>query len=130
MKEEELLVFKYGTADTEGFITWIGNVWLWSQGKKNWGSKLNCVENISCPKCNGTGLGEQAMHTTVDGKIISELEEMQISGLLNFLKNADIKKSPSSFIVKAAADFVRRRNSKTVSGFLYSGGNGFNYFCI
>lgn len=94
LTEEELLVFKYGTADTEGFITWIGNVWLWSQGKKNWGSKLNCVENISCPKCNGTGLGEQAMHTTVDGKIISELEEMQISGLLNFLKNADIKKSP------------------------------------
>ena len=72
LTEEELLVFKYGTADTEGFITWIGNVWLWSQGKKNWGSKLNCVENISCPKCNGTGLGEQAMHTTVDGKIISD----------------------------------------------------------
>ncbi|MCI8826394.1 MAG: ATP-binding cassette domain-containing protein [Lachnospiraceae bacterium] len=94
LSEDELLIFKYGNADTEGFITWIGNEWSWSQGKKNWGSKLNCVESISCPKCNGTGLGEQALHTTISGKNISELEEMYISRLLDFLKNADIKKSP------------------------------------
>lgn len=94
LSEDELLIFKYGNANTEGFITWIGNEWSWSQGKKNWGSKLNCVESISCPKCNGTGLGEQALHTTISGKNISELEEMYISRLLDFLKNADIKKSP------------------------------------
>ena len=94
LSEEELLIFKYGNAGTEGFFSWLGNVWLWSQGKKNWGSRLNCVENISCPKCNGTGLGEQALHTTIGGKTISELEEMYISALLDFLRNADIKKSP------------------------------------
>ena len=94
LSEEELMTFKYGNANTEGFITWLGNVWSWSEGKKNWGSRLDCVENLPCPKCNGTGLGEQASHTTIGGKTISELEEMYISELLEFLRSADIKKSP------------------------------------
>lgn len=94
LNEEELLTFKYGNAAAEGFITWIGNVWLCSQGKNNWGSKLNCVKSISCPKCNGTGLGEQALHTEIGGKTISELEKMYISELLDFLKSTNIKKSP------------------------------------
>ena len=33
LSEDELLIFKYGNANTEGFITWIGNEWSWSQGK-------------------------------------------------------------------------------------------------
>lgn len=94
LSEEELMIFKYGNAEAEGFVTWLGNVWAWSQGKKNWGARLDCVENLPCPKCNGTGLGEQASHTTVGGKTITELEESYISELLEFLKNADIKRSP------------------------------------
>ncbi len=31
-----------------------------------------------CPKCLGTGLGEQATHTTFHGKTITELENMYI----------------------------------------------------
>ncbi len=94
LSEEEQMLFRYGSAEAEGFVTWLGNVWVWSQGKKNWGSRLDCVENLPCPKCNGTGLGEQASHTTVGGKTITRLEEMYIDELLAFLKHADIKKSP------------------------------------
>lgn len=94
LSEEELMTFKYGSVNSKGFITWLGDVWSWSQGKKNWGARLNCVENRPCPKCNGTGLGAQAAHTTIFGKTIIELEEMYISDLLGFLKTADINKSP------------------------------------
>lgn len=94
LSEEELMVFKYGSAKTEGLVAWTANAYAWSTGKKNWISRLTCVENIPCPKCNGTGLGEQALHTTISGKTISELEEMYISELLAFLKASNIKKSP------------------------------------
>ena len=94
LSEEELMAFKYGSAGTEGLVSWVANAYAWSTGKKNWISKLTCVENLPCRKCNGTGLGEQALHTTVDGKTISELEELYISELLTFLKTADIKESP------------------------------------
>lgn len=40
-----------------------------------------------CPKCKGTGLGVQGMHTTISGKNITELENMYISDLLQFMEN-------------------------------------------
>lgn len=94
LSEEELMTFKFGNAHTEGFVTWLCNVWAWSQGKKNWGARLKGIENLPCPKCSGSGLGEQAFHTTVGGKTITQLEEMYIDELLSFLRKADLKKSP------------------------------------
>lgn len=49
-----------------------------------------------CPKCNGTGLGEQAMYTTISDRTITDLENMYIHVLNEFLrleKNA-FKASP------------------------------------
>ncbi|RCX23767.1 excinuclease ABC A subunit [Fontibacillus phaseoli] len=46
-----------------------------------WGIK---VASVTCPKCNGTGLGEKAIHTTISGKTITEFENMYIGELLIF----------------------------------------------
>lgn len=40
-----------------------------------------------CPNCNGTGLGNQASHTTIRGKTISDLENMYISDLCAFFES-------------------------------------------
>lgn len=39
-----------------------------------------------CPKCNGIGLGEQAMYTTIADRNITDLENMYIHDLNEFLK--------------------------------------------
>lgn len=39
-----------------------------------------------CPKCNGTGLGEQAMYTTIAHRNITDLENMYIHDLSEFLR--------------------------------------------
>lgn len=45
------------------------------------------AQEISCPKCNGSGLGEMAAHTTIGGKTITELENMYIRELRDFFIN-------------------------------------------
>lgn len=49
-------------------------------------SKAYAEEGV-CPRCQGTGLGEQAGHTTIDGKTITELEHMEIRELLAFMEH-------------------------------------------
>ncbi|MGO4345647.1 hypothetical protein AB4Z45_09155 [Paenibacillus sp. MCAF9] len=44
------------------------------------------ADSIPCPKCKGTGLGLQAIHTTIGKKTIKELEDMYINELLAFLQ--------------------------------------------
>jgi len=89
LSEEELQKFKYGGNGTKhfnGLIPWLIHFYRWSIGKNNWGSKLTCVHQVPCPKCNGSGLGEQAAHTTINGKTITQLENMYIRDLNDFLK--------------------------------------------
>lgn len=43
--------------------------------------------NTICPRCGGTGLGELASHTNIGGKTITELEQMYIRDLHDFLYN-------------------------------------------
>ncbi|WP_202903155.1 ATP-binding cassette domain-containing protein [Paenibacillus gorillae] len=49
-----------------------------------WGIK---AAHVICPKCKGSGLGAQAIHTTLSGKTITELENMYIDELLDFFIN-------------------------------------------
>lgn len=93
--DEEFHKFKYGgfafrhrgkPMTTEGVINWLIHAYKWSMSKENWISKLTYVGYVPCPKCNGSGLGEQATHTTINGKTITELENMYISDLCLFLK--------------------------------------------
>ncbi len=52
------------------------------------------MNKVSCPKCGGTGLGEQASHTTIGGKTISELENMYVKDLWCLLNTMNVKRSP------------------------------------
>ncbi len=87
LTQEQLLLFKYGGNNFDGLIPWLINAFRWSIGKHNWISQLTCVKQVPCPKCGGTGIGEQASHTTVCGKTITELESLYISDLLALLKS-------------------------------------------
>jgi excinuclease ABC A subunit len=94
--EEEFNKFKYGGFSfthrgkqmiTEGVIYWTINFYKWSLQRKygSGGKHLTCVHHVDCPKCGGTGLGEQATHTTVNGKTIAQLENMYIRDLYEYL---------------------------------------------
>lgn len=48
------------------------------------------AEEVVCPKCSGSGLGEMAAHTTVGGKTFSEFENMYISELKDVLDGLEI----------------------------------------
>lgn len=93
-RTELLLLFKYGCRKS-GFV---GAVIFFHDMQKHvtskhirhnkedkeidlWGVK---AASVTCPKCNGTGLGEQAIHTTIAGKTITELENMYIDELFMF----------------------------------------------
>lgn len=94
LTEEQLILFKYGNGNFYGIVWWLTNAFRWSQGKNNWISKLTCVKYMPCPKCNGTGLGVHASHTTVFGKTFPELENMYINDLNTFLKEHSDGKNP------------------------------------
>ncbi len=94
LTEDQLMLFKYGGENFMGVLPWITHVYRWSLDKNNWISKITCVRQTPCPKCGGTGLGEQASSTTFCGKTITELEDMYISDLLMLLKSYNGRRSP------------------------------------
>lgn len=97
LSDDLLLLFKYGCRKS-GFV---GAVVFFHDMQKHWTSKnvrhnsadkeINLwgikAVSITCPKCKGSGLGEQAIHTTIAGKTITELENMYIDELLLFLQS-------------------------------------------
>ena len=99
LTEEQFIALKYGSPKTK-----FKGVNSYAPTEDNTFEKLNNTKKISerqklftfsqayaeesiCPKCKGTGLGIQGMYTTINGKNISELENMYINELLEFLEN-------------------------------------------
>ncbi|WP_442600547.1 ATP-binding cassette domain-containing protein [Paenibacillus sp. KN14-4R] len=108
LSDEQLLLFKYGCRKS-GFV---GAVVFFHDMQKHmssknsrrnkedkeinlWGIRTNA---ITCPKCNGMGLGKQAIHTTISGKTITELENMYIDELLLFFNKERDKLPGKNFI--------------------------------
>lgn len=94
LTEEEWELFKYGDGMEHGYcgvVPWVRDCYRWSQGKVNgnWISKLTCVKMRTCPKCNGSGIGVQAAHTTFGGKTLQEMQNMYIDELRDFLTALD-----------------------------------------
>lgn len=102
LTEEQLSALKYGDGGKTifpGFIPWIMNVINGASGRLRY--LLNEEGSLSltrCPKCGGTALGEQAMHTTIGGKTINELENMCIKDLADFLRLEKSKLSRANLI--------------------------------
>ncbi len=98
LKDDELFALKYGDYGKSsfiGFIPWITEV---TNGAFSATGRLEqmlmeagYMEKGKCPKCQGMGLGEEAIHTTIGGKTISELEQMYIKDLYEFLRKLDTK---------------------------------------
>ncbi|MCL2285134.1 MAG: ATP-binding cassette domain-containing protein, partial [Firmicutes bacterium] len=92
--EEDLTKYKYGTADFDGVVPFITRLYKHFNLKPGQSFtrkgqtfvEFDSVCVFPCPKCNGSGLGEQATHTTINGKTITELENMYISDLFEHLK--------------------------------------------
>ncbi len=103
LTEEQLNALKYGDGKSSfmGFIPWIFHITngaFSSDGRLGYLLReAGYLQTITCPKCKGTGLGEQAMQTTVGGKTISELEGMNIKDLYLFLKDYSSNK-PSEML--------------------------------
>lgn len=96
LSEDEFTLFKYGDggsfAGSTGFmgvIPWLMESYKYhmGRGKSNWITELPYVGFKPCPKCHGAGLGTHALHTTIGGKTITEIEDMYINDIYEFLKN-------------------------------------------
>jgi excinuclease ABC A subunit len=93
LSQEQLHALKYGDngkTSFMGFIPWIlqiTNGVFNSEGRLEFLlTEAGYMQKMTCPKCKGTGLGYQAMHTTVGGRTIYQLENMNIKELYLFLK--------------------------------------------
>lgn len=101
LSSEQLLLLKYGDQGQSkfpGIIPWIT---MLANGVLSTSGRLASIladhgmmTRRICPKCLGTGLGEQAAHTTFHGKTITELENMYIRDLYDFFSGCDDSKNP------------------------------------
>lgn len=93
LSEEQIFKLKYGDGGQSEFCGYIPLVMMIANKVFSTSGRLEALltdagmlhEKV-CQKCKGTGLGEQAAHTTFGGKTISELEDMYVSELLTFFK--------------------------------------------
>lgn len=88
LDDDQWMLFKYGDGRERGYmgiIPWLIQAYSWSKDKDNWISKLTYINTCTCPKCEGTGLGVEASHTRFGGKTITELQDMYIDELRDFL---------------------------------------------
>lgn len=90
LTEEQFHCLKYGDGGKTifpGFIPWIMKVTNGQSGRLRYLlTQDGSLSFESCPKCGGTGIGQQAIHTTVGGKTIVDFENMHIKDLYDFLK--------------------------------------------
>ncbi len=101
LSPEQLMLLKYGDhgqSKFPGIIPWIT---MLVNGALSTSGRLahiltdeGMMDRRVCPKCLGTGLGEQAAHTTFHGKTITELENMYIRDLYDFFAAWDDDGNP------------------------------------
>lgn len=101
LSPEQLMLLKYGDHGQSrfpGIIPWIT---MLVNGALSTSGRLASIlkdegmmTQHTCPKCLGTGLGEQAAHTTFHGKTITELENMYIRDLYDFFSDCDDNQNP------------------------------------
>jgi len=88
-----------GKTKFPGFVPWIMQIMNSPGGRLKY--LLTQDGDLSlekCPKCSGTGIGEQAINTTVGGKTITELENMYITELYDFLYSQKDKLSSANLV--------------------------------
>lgn len=101
LSPEQLKLLKYGDGSRSKFPGMIPWITMLTNGSISTSGRLASIltnEGMMarrvCPKCLGTGLGEQAAHTTFHGKTITELENMYIRDLYDFFSDCDDDRNP------------------------------------
>lgn len=101
LTEEQIDLLKYGDGGKSKFYGFISLITMLTNGSASTSGRpayllrnAGMIEERKCTKCGGTGLGEQAAHTTFCGRTINDLENMYISDLLDFLKENYDEKNP------------------------------------
>ena len=91
LTEKQMQILKYGDGHKTfmGYIPWIYEIIngaFSTSGRLAYLlTKSGHMQITTCPKCLGSCLGEQAAHTTVNGKTITQLENMYIGDLHEYL---------------------------------------------
>lgn len=102
LTEEQFRYLKYGDGGKTsfpGFVPWIMQVINEPSSRLRYLlTEDGALSYDKCPKCGGTGIGQQAMHTTIGGKTISDLEDMYIKDLYDFLKVEKNKLSGTNLV--------------------------------
>lgn len=96
LSEEDYEELMYGSGPHyQGLAIWIRNIYAWaSTASDTWAKKIDCVDKVSCKRCEGTGLGREVAHTRIGGKTITELEGMYLEDLYQFLQELPGEKTP------------------------------------
>lgn len=91
------------------------------------------MNNVPCPKCNGTRLKKEALHFKIDDKNIAELANLDIASLHNFFVNIENRlnekqqliakevlkeiRSRLGFLLEVGLDYLSlNRSSRSLSG--------------
>ena len=100
LNEEQLRLLKYGDGGKSKFCGFIPYISMLVKGAGSTSGRpvhlltqAGMLKKCRCPKCNGTGLGEQASHTYFYGKTIAELEDLYMGDLYDFLKSIHEEKN-------------------------------------
>lgn len=101
LSKEQLSLLKYGDHKKSKFPGMIPWITMLMNGVLSTSGRLasiliqdGLIAQRTCPKCLGTGLGEQAAHTTFHKKTITALENMYIRDLYEFLSAYDDGTNP------------------------------------
>ena len=104
LSEDALIKYKYGDKKTKqyaGIIPWVIDLYKKESKLKSFEeSEFPFVSHIDCPNCLGSGRGEIALKTTINGKNIVELEDMELCELQNFLNKGTIESRLISEIIR------------------------------
>lgn len=101
LSQEQLMLLKYGDHGQSKFLGIIPWITMLANGALSTSGRLahiltdeGMMVRRTCPKCLGTGLGEQAAHTTFHGRTITELENMYIRDLYDFFLECGDAQNP------------------------------------
>jgi excinuclease ABC subunit A len=106
LSEDVLFQLKYGDNGKSSFIGFVPFILQITKGVFSASGRLEAMlteaelmKRMACPKCNATGLSNQAAHTTINGKTIADLETMYIKDLYEFFTET-YSKTPNTLITE------------------------------
>ena len=97
LSEKEFQIYRYGDRETNtfvGMIPWVINYYRKRSKTKNFDpAEFPFIKYTDCHECHGSGRGKIALETTIAGKNIIELEDMDVEDICTFLFSCKLEDS-------------------------------------